>query len=159
MPAMTNLLVKDDAATPKEWTLVPITDTPNPFWRATDAALPLEAQPRVNAYSVKLKNQGYKITVKTELPVLETLGASGTALGYVAPPKVAYTNTAITSCFMDRRSTISDRANLLKMHTGILTGASSTTSTGILNQASLGGVFAASVLPIPYLFTGVVLPN
>lgn len=159
MSAMANLLVKDDAATPLEWTLVPITDTPNPIWRANSASLPLEAQPRFSSMVEVLKSGSYKITAKLELPVLETLGASGSALGYVAPPKVAYTTTCIFTMFADKRSTTIDRANALKMAIGILQGASSTTETGVLDQASAGSAFASSVLPITQAFTSVLNPN
>jgi len=159
MPAMTNLLVKDDAASPKEWTLIPISDTPNPVWRANDATLPLEAQPRYSETVELLKSGSYKITAKLELPVLETLGASGTALGYVAPPKVAYITTVIVTMFCDSRSTTNDRSNGLKMSVGLLQGASSTTATGVLNQASAGSAYASSVLPITQSFTSVLLPN
>lgn len=159
MSAMTNLLVKDDAATPLEWTLVPISDTPHAQWRANSASLPLEAQPRFTSMVELLKSSSYKITAKLELPVLETLGASGSALGYVAPPKVAYVTTCIFTMFADKRSTTIDRANALKMAVGILQGASSTTETGVLDQASAGSAFASSVLPITQAFTSVLNPN
>lgn len=160
MSAQTNLLVKDDAATPKEWTLVPITDTPIPFWRANDAALPINGQPRWYQSVEALKNNaGYKITAKLELPVLETLGASGTALGYVAPPKVAYVITCIFSMFVDQRSTISDRANALKTAIGILQGVTSVSGATSLGQASAGSAWAASVAPAPLMFTSLVVPN
>jgi len=159
MPAMTNLLVKDDSATPKEWTLIPITDTPNPIWRSNDSLLPIEAQPRVSVTMEKLKTGSYRVSLKTEVPVLETLGASGTSLGYVAAPKVAFVNTVITTLFADKRSTISDRANAMKIHCGLFAGASSVTATGVLNNASLGDVYKASVLPVIQAFISMVLPN
>jgi hypothetical protein len=156
---MTNLLVKDDAATPKEWTLVPVTDTPVPLWRANDSSLPLEAEPRITASSEQVKSGDYKITAKLELPVLETLGASGTALGYVAGPKVAYNTTIIVTMFASRRSTAIDRSNALKMMVGLLQGASSTTATGTLDQASAGSAFDSSTAPITQLFSDLVVPN
>lgn len=159
MPAMTNLLVKDDAATPKEWTLIPITDTPVPFWRGNDSLLPLEAQPRLYMQTEQLKSGDYRIQARLELPVLETLGASGTALGYVAAPKVAYVDTASLTLFASKRSSTIDRANTIKMLLGVASGASSTTATGTLNQASAGSAFASSVLPGPQLFTQLALPN
>jgi len=159
MAAMTNLLVKDDAATPKEWTLVPITDTPVPFWRANDASIPLEGQPRLTMTSEKQKNGSYKLSAKLEVPTMETLGASGTSAGYVAPPKVAYVTTMILTMFADKRSTIADRANAEKMMIGIAQGATSTTGTGTLTNASAGSSWSASSAPLPTLFSGVVLPN
>lgn len=159
MPAMTNLLVKDDAATPVEYTFEPITDTPNPLWRTAIAGVPLEGQMRSNWMQEVLKNGTYRLVIKTEVPVMETLGASGTSSGYVAPPKVAYVNTAITTLFADRRSTIDDRANLVKIHLGITQGASATTATGILNNASAGNVWKNSVLPALQMFIKAVMPN
>lgn len=159
MAAMTNILVKDDAATPIEWTLQPITDTPNPQWRASASGIPLAGQPRLSASVEEVKSGAVKVTAKLEVPVMETLGASGTSAGYVAPPAVAYTNTAIVTAFVDQRSTVADRANLLKMIAGILGGASSTTATGILDQSTAGDGWKNSTLPFPLMFTGVIVPN
>lgn len=159
MGAMTNLLVKDDATTPIEITLVAVTDTPNPFWRAAIAGVPFEGQPRLTMSSEKVKSGAYKISAKLEVPVMETLGASGTSAGYVAPPKVAYTNTVIATAFWDARSTAADRANATKLMVGVLQGASSTTATGVLNQASAGDAWKNSVLPIVVAFTQMVLPS
>lgn len=159
MGAMANLLVKDDAASPVELTFVPVTDTPNPFWRTATANVPFEGQHRFNVSEEKLKDGNYKRTSKLEVSIMETLGASGTSAGYVAPPKVAYTETLIVTHFSNRRATTADRSNALKMLVGILQGASATTATGVLNQASAGSAFAGSVLPIPLFYTQGVLPN
>jgi hypothetical protein len=159
MPAMTNLLVKDDAATPKEWTFQPVSDTPVPYWRTADVTLPLEAQPRFTMSQEKLKDGTWLVKAKLDIPVLETLGASGTALGYVAPPKVAYVSSVNLSFFASARSTIQNRSDALKMFVGLLQGASSTTATGVLNQASAGSAFSASVLPITQAIVQVILPN
>ncbi len=159
MPAMTNLLVKDDANPLVEQTFYPVTDTPEPFWRTQMAGVPFEGQARLTVSTIKQKNGGYKITAKLEVPVMETLGASGTSFGYVAPAKVAYTNTAILSVFADKRSTIADRANATKMMLGLLAGATSTTATGTLNGTSAADAYKNSTAPIPLLFTSLVLPN
>lgn len=160
MSAMTNILVKDDTVTtPQEFTLIPITDTPNPFWRANAASVPLEGQLRLTMMTEKLKSGGYKITVKLESPTMETLGASGTSAGYVAPPKVAYVTTSIFTMFADKRSTIADRMNALRMHVGILQGASSTTATGTLANNSAGQAWTSSSAPALLLFNSLVLPN
>jgi len=160
MAAMTNLLVKDDTVTtPVEFTLTPVSDTPIPKWRGTAANVLLDGQLRYEASAVKQKNGSYKITTKLEVPVLETLGASGTALGYVAPPKVAYVTTCIFTMFADKRSTSQDRANAVKLAIGMIQGASSTTATGVLANTAAGNAWVNSVLPIPQLYTGVVVPN
>lgn len=160
MAAMDHLKVKDDAASPLETTLAPVTDTPIPLWRGQSSGVPFDGQARFSASTEKVKNSSaYKTTVKLEVPVMETLGASGTSAGYVAPPKVAYTNTFIGTMFSDGRSTKEDRANLLKMAIGLIQGATSTTSTGTLDQASAGDAWKSSGAPIPQLFIMGVQPN
>lgn len=159
MAAMTNLLVKDDANPLVEQTFVPITDTPEPFWRTQMAGVPFEGQARLTQSVVKQKNGSYKITAKLEVPVMETLGASGTSFGYVAPAKVAYVTTAIVSIFADSRSTIADRANTLKLMLGLLAGATSTTATGTINGASAADTMKNSTAPMPQLFTALILAN
>lgn len=159
MSAMTNLLVKDDAATPVEFTLMPIHDNPAPFWRAAVAGVPLNGQPRLTVSMDPTKSGGTKVTAKLEVPVMETLGASGTSAGYVAPPKVAYVDTIIVTMFADQRSTDADRSNLLKMMVGLLQGASSTTATGTLTQASAGSAFNGSTAPVVQAYVDCILPN
>ena len=158
MAAMTNLLVKDDG-TPTEFTLVPVTDTPVPFWRAQVANVPVDGQPRLTMSLEKLKSGDYKATVKLELPVMETLGASGTSAGYVAPPAVAYTNTAWYTQICSKRSTIADRANLLRMMAGVIQGASSTTNTGTLANNAGADAWKNSVLPVTQALISLLQPN
>lgn len=158
MGAMTNLLVKDDGV-PTEFTLVPVTDTPSPLWRGTVANVPVDGQPRITLSQEKMKGGDYKQTLKLELPVMETLGASGTSAGYVAPPMVAYVNTGIVTMFANPRSTIADRANLLKMLAGLLQGASSGSGSGALTQNSAADAWKNSVLPVTEAFTKLLLPN
>lgn len=160
MGAMTNILVKDDTVTtPVEFTLIPVSDTPDPVWRAAVANVPINGQLRFSYQTTNLKNGGIKITAKLESPVLETLGASGTSAGYVAPPKVAYVTTAIFSMFCDARSTTQNRADTLKLMLGILQGASSTTATGVLANTSAGNAFVNSVLPITQAIVSAIKPN
>lgn len=159
MSAMTNLLVKDDASTPVELTFRPVTDTPHPQWRGTVSGVSLEGQPRVHMIEEALRDGTERIVLKTEIPVMETLGASGTSAGYVAPQKVAYVNTMVTTLYANKRSTDADRANLMKVHVGLLQGATSTSGTGTLDQASAGGAFAASSAPVPLMMIGLVVPN
>lgn len=160
MPAMTNLLIKDDTVTtPVEFTLEPVTDTPNPVWRSAVAGVPLAGQIRATMSMDDLKNGSTKESWKLEVPVMESLGTAGTSAGYVAPAKVAYVNTAITTLFLDARATTQDAANLLKMHLGSLQGASSTTATGVLNQASAGNAFVNSTLPVTQALIRRIKPN
>jgi len=159
MAAMTNILVKDDANPLVEQTLIPISDTPSPYWRGSVAGVPLDGQIRVWMTSEKVKSGAYKLTLKVEVPTMETLGASGTSAGYVAPPKVAYVSTVFVTLFADARSTNADRYNAVKMAVGIIQGASSTTATGVLSQSSAADAWKASVLPGPLFFGQLVVPN
>lgn len=159
MAAMTNLLVKDDANPLVEFTFVPITDTPEPLWRTQIASVPFEGQMRLGQSVIKQKNGSFKVTLKLEVPVMETLGASGTSFGYVAPPKVAYVTTAILSFFCDKRSTRNDRANVAKMMLGFMAGATSVTAAGTMNGASLLDVYKTSTAPMPQLVVDLILAN
>lgn len=158
MGAMTNLLVKDDG-TPTEFTLVPVTDTPNPLWRAAVANVPVDGQPRLTFSQERVKSGDYKVTAKLEVPVMETLGASGTSAGYVAPPSVAYVMVGIATLFAPARSTTADRANTLRMLVGILQGASSTTNTGTLANSAAADAWKNSVLPVTQAFISLLSPN
>lgn len=160
MPAMTNLLVKDDTVTtPVEFTLLPIKDAPENQWRTSTAGVPLESQMRATLSDTPTKGGGVKMTLKLEVSVLETLGASGTSSGYVAPPKTAYATVFIATMFSDRRATNQNRADCLKMAIGLLQGASSTTATGVLANTAAGNAFVNSVLPVPYAFVNAIRPT
>jgi hypothetical protein len=158
MGAMTNLLVKDDG-TPTEFTLIPVTDTPHPHWRAAVADVPVDGQPRLTLSQERVKSGDYKVTAKLEVPVMETLGASGTSAGYVAPPAVAYTMVGIATFFSPARSTVADRANVTRMLVGILQGASSTTNTGTLANNAAADAWKNSVLPVTEAIIKLLAPN
>lgn len=159
MGAMTNLLVKDDANPLVEFTFIPVTDTPIPLWRTAIAGVPFDGQMRLSCSSEVVKSGDRKYTFKLEVPVMETLGASGTSAGYVAPPKVAYTNTFIWTQFASSRSTRQDRANLYKLAMGLIAGATSVTVTGTLNGASAADAVKNSVAPVPQTFVDGLIPN
>jgi hypothetical protein len=162
MTAMANILVKDDAATPVEFTFKPVTDTPTPFWRTAIAGVPFEGQARAWFIEDKLKDGNFKRTIKLEIPVMETLGASGTAAGYVAPPKVAYTESWFLTNISNRRATQADRANGVKILNGIMCGASSTTATGTLDNTSAGDAWKAAATTAaigPAFLIDALIPN
>jgi hypothetical protein len=158
MAAMTNLLVKDDG-TPTEFTLVPVTDTPHPLWRAKVANVPVDGQVKLTLSQERVKSGDYKVTAKLEVPIMETLGASGTSAGYVAPPAVAYVMVGIATLFCPARSTTADRANTLRMLCGVLQGASSTTNTGTLANNAAADAWKNSVLPVTEAIISLIAPN
>lgn len=159
MSAQTNILVKDDASTPVEHTLIPIRNGESSSeWRGNDADTSLDGQLRMQMVIEPVKT-GWRVVLKTEVPVMETLGASGTATGYVAPEQVAYVIPVITTMFTPRRSTAADRANALKIHLCAVNGASSSTGTGLTGINAAGGAYLSSTLPGPLLFTQLVRPS
>jgi hypothetical protein len=152
MASMTNLLLKDDTATPVEFTLAPINDAP-PLWRAGVAGVPFEGQIRCTVMAnEKTKDGSYRRVLKLEVPILETLGASGTSAGYVAPQKVAYVETFILTQYSSSRSAIADRANSLKLMIGVIAGGSATTATATLDGASAGDAWKNSTAFGPRFF-------
>jgi hypothetical protein len=158
MSAPTNLLIKDDANPVVEFTLLPISGLVA-TWRSAIAGVPVLGQMLLEMGIETLKSGTIKVTRKLSVPVMETLGASGTSAGYVAPPKVAYTNTDLRIQYVDPRSTIGDRANLLKLATAIDQGASATTATGTLANTAAADAWKNSVLPGPLLFTNLIAPR
>jgi hypothetical protein len=148
MSAMANILIKDDANPLVEYTLVPITNS-RPKWRAQVAGVPVDGQVTVEQVAnVKLADGNYRRVLKLEVPVMETLGASGTSAGYVAPPKVAYVTPYTITTVVNQRSTTADMANALKFVLGLLGGASATTATGTLNGTSAADAVKNGTGPI-----------
>ncbi len=137
MSQMTNILVKDDSNPLVEFTLVPITND-RPKWRAQVPGVPLDGQITIEMLAnARLADGSNRRVLKLELPVMETLGASGTSAGYVAPPKVAYRVPVTITMVVPARAVTADAANALKLLAGAVAGASSTTATGTLDGASV----------------------
>lgn len=135
-----NILVKDDSNPLVEFTLKPITNN-RPKWRAQVAGTPVEGQVTVELLAnQKLADGNYRRVLKVSLPVMETLGASGTAAGYVAAPKVAYIIPVTVSMVANQRAVTADCANALKIVIGLLAGAYSVTAGGVINGASAADV-------------------
>jgi hypothetical protein len=61
--------------------------------------------------------------------------------------------------FVSDRSTTQNRADALAMMVGLLQGASSTTATGTLDQASAGNAFVDSTAPLVKAIVSVLQPN
>jgi len=154
---MGNLLVKDDAGV--EYTFVPVTDTPRPLWRANVAAVPFEGQMTYEFSESKTPDGGYKRQGILSVPVMEQLGTAGSAAGYVAAAKVAYTEKVYVTQVSSRRSTLADRANSMKLAIGISQGASVTTATGVLSNTSANDAWKNSALPLVAAYTQGVIPN
>lgn len=161
MSAQDIIYVKDDAATPVEYIFFPVTDKDGvPFWRTRIANVPFEGQMRLWMSEEQLKSGDFKRSMKLEVPVMETLGASGTSGGYVAPPKVAYVETHIHTAFSSKRSTQADRANSFRISHGFMAGSTSGSASGTLNNTSAGNAYkAATAAPALGLFIDGTIPS
>lgn len=148
MSAMANILIKDDSNPLVEFTIVPISNA-RPKWRAQVTGVPIDGQLTVELLAnLKLADGNFRRVLKLEVPVMETLGASGTSAGYVASPKVAYRIPMTVSMIVNQRSVIADCANALKFLIGLLAGASSTTATGTLDGTSAADAVKSGTGPI-----------
>jgi hypothetical protein len=159
MADMSNILLQDDSDT--TITFLPVSNAnQNLVWRANLIGVPIDGQARLTATWEKLKSGDYRLSAKLEVPVLETIG-SAAATGYVAAAKTAYVMVGIFTMFAPARSTAADRANVYRMMTHLMMGASSTADTGnsanIVASGTFEGVGQAQVLP--YSFINVVMPS
>lgn len=156
---MTNILVKDDATAPVETTLVPITDNPNPLWRGIAAGVPFAGQVTLEVNETEQSDGKRKQQALMTIPVMETLGASGTSAGYVAPPKVAYETKVYVTVVSSPRATIADRANALKLAIGAIQGAGAVTATGTLSNTTAGDGWKNSAAQLPQFLINGVRPS
>jgi hypothetical protein len=77
----------------------------------------------------------------------------------VASPKVAFVNTMIVTIFVDPRSTPENVADLVRLGTGVIQGASATTATGVLANNAAGGAWGSSTLPGTLFLNKGIRPN
>lgn len=61
------------------------------------------------------QSDAYKVTYKLSIPVLETVSTTGTASGYTAGPKVAYTLIANVEFVLPSRSSLQERKDIRAM--------------------------------------------
>jgi hypothetical protein len=158
MPAMTDLLVYDDAPTPAEFVFEPISDSQTTaVWRTNSTGVPEEGQKRLSLLLEKVKGGKWKSSAKLEVPVMESVGASN-ALGYVSAPKVAHTVVTIITQYSSSRATTQDRANSLKMAVGLLAANNVTTTSVPYNTVANGG-FVTTTRLLLKAFISLVKPN
>jgi len=159
MADMANILLTDDTGT--SLTFLPISNADkNLVWRGNITGVPISGQPRITAVWDMLKDGGYRLSAKLEVSVMETIGASA-ATGYVAAPRVGYVMVGIFTMFAPARSTIADRANLVRMCAHLLIGAGSTANAGFSASAAVADTFknAAATATMPYALVNIAMPN
>lgn len=150
MPAMTNLVVKDDNAT--DVTFVPVKDVPFPEWRTDNYALPLEGQPRFSMAWETLKDKSMRVNAKLVVPVMEIIPAGTVdASGRQAAAAVAFADTYSFTAITNKRSTNENIADGARMFLSFLCGATQTASSGYTpNGTSPADTFLNATSPVLY---------
>jgi len=106
------------------------------LWREQNASLPNYAQGRITQKEQLLpKSRVHRVSCRIEIPVMEAAGAAGTDLGYIAAPKVAYTNTIEIVGLFHERSTANERQLIRLIASNLLNGKESTTA--VVNTGSV----------------------
>lgn len=132
MTTQANIVAFDGATTPVSHTLVPRGTSlekglNQALWKEQLAAVPDYAQVRVGTKQIRLGSGVYRVSVRTEVPVMESISGQNSS-GYTAAPKVAYTNTMETTGYFHERSTVNDRRLARQLHHNVC-GNVATTQT------------------------------
>jgi hypothetical protein len=161
---MTDIVLRDDggalsAATQR--TFVPVhQEGSKAIWRNDQAAVPVEAQPRITSQWKREKDGSYLLNFKLEVPTQEQqIGAS--SAGYQAAPKIAYVTWFSGTLYASPRSTPEDRAHVVRMATALLSGADA--SAAVVNpqnaDASGAQVWVNSTKPLHLAFIRLRFPG
>lgn len=114
MSQLANITVFDGAATPVSHTLVgeAIEKLPDGTilarWKESLPGVPDYAQIRVTMAKRKLPSGVFRVSVRAEVPVMESISGQNSS-GYTAPPKVAYTDTIDAVGFFHERGIVTGR--------------------------------------------------
>jgi hypothetical protein len=114
MGQMANIAVYDGASTPVLHTLVGEEIRRDPdgtlraTWKESLTGVPDYAQVRCIMTKRKLPSGVFRVTVRSEVPVMESVSGENAA-GYTAPPKVAYTDTVESVGYFHERGTLAGR--------------------------------------------------
>jgi hypothetical protein len=134
MTAQTAITAFDGAGTPVSHTLQPQGTSlekglTTALWKEQLAAVPDYAQVRHGQKKIRLGSGVYRVSGRTEVPVMESISGQNSS-GYTAAPKVAYTNSIETTGFFHERSSVTERRLCRQLHQNI-TGAVATSVTPV----------------------------
>lgn len=114
MSAQANIAVYDGASTPVLHTLLgeEILRQPDGTlvakWKESLTGIPDYAQVRVTLTKRKLPSGVFRVTARTEVPVMESVSGQNSS-GYTAAPKVAYVDTVEAVGYFHERGTLTGR--------------------------------------------------
>lgn len=126
MANIATLAVYDGQATPVLHNLIPVGLTvagkrQMADWRESIAALALKAQVRATVSLEILKSGVYVVSVKTVVPVMESINGNNSS-GYTAQPEVAHEDTLVTTGYFSPRSSEASRKLAHQLHGNVLIG-------------------------------------
>lgn len=117
MGAIAALTLTDAAGTPVNHTYTPMDCTSQlATWKETSGGIGIGMP--VATLSLVENAESFKLTVKLEAPVLETI--TGDAGGYTPTPKVAYALIGKSEMWFPKRSTLQQRKDLKAMFIDLL---------------------------------------
>lgn len=150
MSAISNLVAYDGAATPVLHTFVPVSVTRDKdevvaVWREQLLTVPVYAQPMVTMKLKRMNSGVYRVSSRTEIPVMESIGSQNAA-GYTAPPKVAHILTSEALGLFHERSAIGERRMSRQLAVNIANGVATS-------------VTPSTTSPVAELFDLLTAPN
>lgn len=124
MSAQANITAYDGAATPVAHILASAGTALEKgasvaFWKEQLTSVPELAQVKHGTKKIRLGSGVYRVSARTEVPVMESIAGQNSS-GYTAAPKVAYTNTIESTGFFHERSTVAERRLCRQLHQNII---------------------------------------
>lgn len=137
MSQQANITVFDGAATPVSHTLIGESvsqDTDGTIvsrWKESLPGVPDYAQIRLTSKKRKLPSGIFRVSARTEVPVMESVSGVNSS-GYTAAPKVAYIDTMETVGYFSERGTLTGRRLVRQLHTNLLNNVATTVTPTVI---------------------------
>jgi hypothetical protein len=141
MTAQANIAVYDGAATPILHTLVGESIERQPdgslkaTWKESLPGVPDYAQVRATLTKRKLPSGVFRVTARTEVPVMESISGQNSS-GYTAPPKVAYVDTMESVGYFHERGTLVGRRLARQINVNLMGNISTSVAAATAGPAS-----------------------
>lgn len=151
MSQQANITVYDGAASPVAHTLVgeSIERLPDGTvvakWKESLTGVPDYAQVRCTMTKRKLPSGVFRVTVRSEVPVMEAVTNQNSS-GYTAPPKVAYVDTMESTGYFHERGVVTGRRLARQINVNLM-GSIATSVTPVTTG------------PAPELFDQLIMPT
>lgn len=104
-------------------------------YKEATAGVPDYAQGKVTVKKTRLGSGVNRVSVRVELPVMESVSGQNAA-GYTAAPKVAYVDTVEAIGYFSERSVIAGRRSVRQLAVNILGGVTTSVAAGTTGPLS-----------------------